>query len=71
MSRTLRYLDGDIRDYRNFFMEDGVHYDHTIDSVTGRPVRHRLAAYLLLHQGEGTKAVLTDSFKTLTGEIAP
>jgi len=89
-------------DYRNFFIEDGQRYGHTIDPATGRPVRHKLAsvtvlaptcakadalatalmalgderalelcrrekiaAYLLLHQGDGTKAVMTDSFKPL------
>ena len=27
-------------DYRNFFEVDGVHYSHTIDTRTGRPVTH-------------------------------
>jgi len=31
-------------DYRNFFEHDGVRYSHTIDSLTGRPVQHDLAA---------------------------
>lgn len=88
--------------YRNFFVEGGQRYGHTIDPATGRPVRHKLAsvtvlaptcaradalatalmalgderaqqfcrqekiaAYLLLHDGEGTRPVMTDSFKAL------
>ena len=31
-------------DYRNFFEHEGVHYSHTIDPATGRPVQHSLAA---------------------------
>lgn len=94
--------------YRNFFVEEGQRYGHTIDPGTGRPVRHRLAsvtvlattaaradalatallalgeeralelcqqegiaAYLLLHQGEGLQHVMTDSFKLLAGVVTP
>jgi len=34
-------------------------------------LRERIAAYLLLHQGEGTKAVMTDKFKALLVKGAP
>ncbi|MHB8121635.1 MAG: FAD:protein FMN transferase [Desulfuromonadaceae bacterium] len=94
--------------YRNFFVEDGQRYGHTIDPATGRPVRHRLAsvtvlapasaradalatalmalgdvraqefcrrekiaAYLLIHQGETLQSVMTDAFKPLVGKAAP
>lgn len=94
--------------YRNFFVQDGQRYGHTIDPATGRPVRHRLAsvtvlastaaradalatalmamgderalelcrrekiaAYLLLHRGERTEAVMTEAFKQLTGTVQP
>jgi thiamine biosynthesis lipoprotein len=94
--------------YRNFFIENGQHYGHTIDPATGRPVRHKLAsvtvlaptcaradalatalmalgderaqelcrrekiaAYLLLHEGSGTKAVATDSFTQLLAKDGP
>ena len=94
--------------YRNFFVEDGQRYGHTIDPATGRPVRHRLAsvtvlapasaradalatalmalgdvraqelcrrekiaAYLLIHQGETLQSVVTDTFKPLVGRGAP
>jgi thiamine biosynthesis lipoprotein len=88
--------------YRNFFVAEGERYAHTIDPVSGLPVRHRLAsatvidpscaradalatalmvlgeeraqelcrrqriaAYLLIHQGEGTRAVMTDAFRAV------
>lgn len=35
-------------DYRNFFEDDGVRYSHTIDSHTGRPVRHNLASVTVI-----------------------
>ena len=31
-------------DYRNFFMENGIRYSHTIDPATGRPIQHNLAS---------------------------
>ena len=34
--------------YRNFYVEDGQHYGHTLDPVSGRPVRHRLASVTVL-----------------------
>jgi FAD:protein FMN transferase len=30
--------------YRNFYIDDGQHYAHTIDPQLGRPVRHKLAS---------------------------
>jgi thiamine biosynthesis lipoprotein len=93
--------------YRNFFVEDGQRYGHTIDPATGRPVRHRLAsvtvlaptcaeadalatalmalgdeqalvlcrrekiaAYLLIHQGDGTQSIMTESFSSITNRTA-
>ncbi len=35
-------------DYRNFWVEDGLRYSHTIDPRTGRPVRHRLASVTVI-----------------------
>lgn len=34
--------------YRNFYLEDGQRYAHTIDPQTGRPVRHKLASVTVL-----------------------
>jgi len=34
--------------YRNFYIEDGQRYAHTIDPVTGRPARHKLASVTVL-----------------------
>ncbi|MEO1337964.1 MAG: FAD:protein FMN transferase [Myxococcota bacterium] len=35
--------------YRNFYMEDGVRYAHTIDPKSGQPVRHRLQSVSVIH----------------------
>lgn len=93
--------------YRNFFVEDGQRYGHTIDPATGRPVRHRLAsvtvlsptcaeadalatalmamgddaaeelcrrhkisAYLLVHQGEEVRAIMSETFKSMIDKAA-
>jgi FAD:protein FMN transferase len=34
--------------YRNFFIDDGQRYAHTIDPVLGRPIRHKLASATVL-----------------------
>ena len=34
--------------YRNFYVEDGERYVHTIDPVSGRPIRHQLASATVL-----------------------
>jgi thiamine biosynthesis lipoprotein len=34
--------------YRNFYVEDGERYSHTIDPVSGRPARHKLASVTVL-----------------------
>jgi len=36
--------------YRNFYMEDGQRYSHTIDPASGKPVRHKLASATVLDQ---------------------
>ena len=35
-------------DYRNYFEVDGVHFSHTIDPRTGRPINHKLASITIL-----------------------
>ena len=34
--------------YRNFYVEEGQRYSHTIDPVSGKPIRHRLASVTVL-----------------------
>ena len=34
--------------YRNFYLEDGQRYAHTIDPLSGRPIRHKLASVTVL-----------------------
>ncbi len=36
--------------YRNFYMEEGQRYSHTIDPVSGKPVRHKLASVTVLNR---------------------
>lgn len=36
-------------DYRNFFVEDGRRYSHTIDPRSGQPISHKLASVTVMH----------------------
>jgi thiamine biosynthesis lipoprotein len=35
-------------DYRNYFEQDGVRYSHTIDPLTGKPIRHNLVSITVI-----------------------
>ncbi|MGL5387271.1 MAG: FAD:protein FMN transferase [Serratia sp. (in: enterobacteria)] len=35
-------------DYRNYFEQDGVRYSHTIDPLTGKPIRHHLVSITVI-----------------------
>lgn len=47
-------------DYRNFFMQDGVLYSHTLDSRTGHPVTHKIASVSV----RARSAMLADGWAT-------
>lgn len=47
-------------DYRNYFMEKGVRYSHTLDPRTGKPVIHNLASVTVLHDS----AMMADAYAT-------
>ncbi len=36
--------------YRNFYIEDGQRYAHTLDPASGKPIRHKLASVTVLDQ---------------------
>lgn len=48
-------------DYRNFFVQGGKRYSHTINPATGYPVTHSLASVSVLAQ----EATLADAYATL------
>ncbi len=47
-------------DYRNFFMQDGVLYSHTLNSLTGHPVNHKIASVSV----RAKSAMLADGWAT-------
>lgn len=54
-------------DYRNFFEHEGVRYSHTIDTDTGRPVSHDLAAVTIVHPS----AAYADALATAVHVLGP
>jgi len=52
IDKTVLLLDKAVAtsgDYRNYFEQDGVRYSHTIDPVSGYPIRHKLASVSVIH----------------------
>lgn len=47
-------------DYRNFFVQDGKRYSHTLDPKTGKPVTHSLVSVTVLHE----ECIKADAFAT-------
>ena len=47
-------------DYRNYFMDKGIRYSHTINPITGRPITHNLASVTVLHRS----AMMADAYAT-------
>ncbi len=54
-------------DYRNFFEHEGVRYSHMIDTETGRPVTHDLAAVTIVHPS----AAYADAVATAVHVLGP
>ena len=52
-------------DYRNYFKSDGVHYSHTIDPTTGKPIKHSLAAVTVLHSSAMHADALATAFMVM------
>ncbi len=55
-------------DYRNFFEHDGVRYSHEIDTRTGRPVTHELAAVSIIGESAATADALATGILVLGPE---
>jgi len=54
-------------DYRNYFEVDGVHYSHTIDPSTGRPVEHSLVSVTVVTE----TAARADAWATALTVLGP
>jgi thiamine biosynthesis lipoprotein len=55
-------------DYRNYFEENGVHYSHEIDPVTGRPVSHNLAAVYVIESTAARADAMATAYMVLGAE---
>lgn len=58
-------------DYRNYFEHDGVHYSHTIDARTGRPVSHDLAAVTVVNESAAFADAMATALLVLGPEAGP
>lgn len=54
-------------DYRDYFEQDGVRYSHTLDPLTGRPVRHALASATVL----APSGMAADTYATAIMVLGP
>ena len=54
--------------YRNFFQENGQRYAHTLDPVTGKPTRHKLASVTVLDQTSARADALATALMVLGEE---
>ncbi len=55
-------------DYRNYFEENGVHYSHEIDPVTGRPVSHNLASVYVIEATTARADAMATAYMVLGAE---
>jgi thiamine biosynthesis lipoprotein len=58
-------------DYRNYFAYDGEHYSHTIDTRTGRPVTHNLAAVTVVNPSAAYADAMATALLVLGPEAGP
>jgi thiamine biosynthesis lipoprotein len=58
-------------DYRNYFAYDGAHYSHTIDTRTGRPVTHDLAAVTVVNPSTAYADAMATALLVLGPEAGP
>ncbi|CDG16880.1 FAD:protein FMN transferase [Xenorhabdus doucetiae] len=54
-------------DYRNYFEQNGVHYSHTINPQTGRPITHHLASITVI----APTCMSADGFSTGLDVLGP
>ncbi len=57
-------------DYRNYFEEDGKHFSHTIDPLTGLPINHTLASVTVLHESASWADALATAFLVMGKDAA-
>jgi thiamine biosynthesis lipoprotein len=55
-------------DYRNYFEKNGVRYSHTIDPVTGKPIKHNLASVTVLDKSTMHADAMATAFMVLGTE---
>tara|TARA_B100000959_G_scaffold282806_1_gene350062 strand:- start:542 stop:1555 length:1014 start_codon:yes stop_codon:yes gene_type:complete len=56
--------------YMNYFEKDGIRYSHTINPVTGRPIKHKLASVTVLDSSTMNADALATAFMVLGPEKA-
>ena len=52
-------------DYRNYFEQDGVRYSHTIDPVSGKPIKHNLASVTVIDKSTMHADAMATAFMVL------
>jgi thiamine biosynthesis lipoprotein len=55
-------------DYRNYFEKDGIRYSHTINPVSGKPIKHKLASVTVLHPSAMHADAMATAFMVLGTE---
>ena len=52
-------------DYRNYFEQDGVRYSHTINPVSGKPIKHNLASVTVIDKSTMHADAMATAFMVL------